>query len=72
MIKSLENSGSLIDVISKTVKNKTKKQEGGFLGMLLGISEVPVLGNMLTEKWVMRTGKSIFSAGTGSNIDHVG
>ena len=54
------------------MKNKTKKQEGGFLGMLLGISEVPILGNMLTEKWVMRTGKSIFSAGTGSNIDHVG
>ena len=61
----------MIDVISKTVKTEIKKQEGGFLGMFLGISEVSILGNMLTGKGVMRTGKSIFNAGTGSNIDHM-
>ena len=57
--------------LAKQWKPKKKKQEGGFLGMVLGISEVSILGNMLTGKGVMRTGKSIFNAGTGSNIDHM-
>ena len=34
-IKSLENSGVLIGELSKTVKYEIKRQEGGFLGMLL-------------------------------------
>ena len=35
IIKSLEDSGALIDGVTETVKNETKKQEGGFLGALL-------------------------------------
>ena len=31
IIKSLKNSGVLIDGVSKTVKRKIKRQEGGFL-----------------------------------------
>ena len=34
-IKSLENSGVLIGELIKTVKYEIKRQEGGFLGMLL-------------------------------------
>ena len=34
-IKSLENSGLLIDGVTETVKHETKKQESGFLGALL-------------------------------------
>ena len=34
IIKSIENSGILIDGIREAEKHKTKKQEGGFLGML--------------------------------------
>ena len=48
IIKSLENSGILIDGVSETVKHEIKKQEGGFLGMLLGVLVDSMLGNMLT------------------------
>ena len=34
IIKSLENSGTLIDEISKTIKNEIERQEGGFLALL--------------------------------------
>ena len=36
IIKALENSGILLKGVSKTIKNETKEQRGGFLGMLLG------------------------------------
>ena len=35
IITSLEDSVALIDGVTETVKNETKKQEGGFLGALL-------------------------------------
>ena len=35
IIKSLEDSGVLIDGVTQTVKDEIKKQEGGFLGALL-------------------------------------
>ena len=34
IIKSLENSGILIDGVTDTVKDEIKKQEGGFFGAL--------------------------------------
>ena len=36
IIKTLENLGALIDGLSETVKHEIKKQDGGFLGVLLG------------------------------------
>ena len=36
--------------ITKTIKNETNKQKGGFLRMLLGTSGASLLGNILTEK----------------------
>ena len=50
MIKSLEESGLLIKDVSKTIKNEAKKQEGGFLRMLLGTLGSSLLGNLLTSK----------------------
>ena len=35
MIKLLENSGVLLDGVSKTIKHEIKRQEGGFLVILL-------------------------------------
>ena len=35
VIKSLEDSGALIDGVTETVKGEIKKQEGGFLGASL-------------------------------------
>ena len=56
IIKSLENSGILIDGISETVKHKIKKQEYGFFGMSIETSGASMLGNMLTGRDVMRAG----------------
>ena len=46
---------------------KLKKQEAGFLGMLLGTLNNSSLGNTLTGKGVMRAEKSFVKAGIGYN-----
>ena len=45
IIKALENSGILLKGVSKTIKNETKEQRGGFLSMLLGTLATSLLGN---------------------------
>ena len=42
--------------VTKTIKNKTKVQKGGFLGMLLGTLGDSQLGNMLAGKGMLRSG----------------
>ena len=65
MIKSLEDSGLLLEGVIKTVQNKVKEQKGGFLSILLGILGVSLLGNLLT-------GKGIYRAGKGKGINRAG
>ena len=60
---SLQESGLLIIGISKTIKNKTKEQKGGFLGMLLAILDASLLGNLLTGKGTIRAGEGNLRAG---------
>ena len=36
IIKSLDNSGLLLERVTKTVQNQVKEQKGVFLSMLLG------------------------------------
>ena len=38
------------------MKNQTKEQKGGFLGMLLGSLGVILLGNLFTGKGIVRPG----------------
>ena len=45
IIKVLENSGILLKGVSKTIKNETKEQRGGFLSMLLGTLGASLLGD---------------------------
>ena len=67
IIKALENSGILLKGVSKTIKNETKEQNGGFLSMLLGTLGASLLGNLLTGgKGIMRAGDGIVCAGSGS------
>ena len=61
-IQALENSSILLKGVTKTIKNETKEQKGGFLSMLLGTLGVSLLGNLLT-------GKGIVRAGTGKQWD---
>ena len=60
IIKALKNSGILLKGVSKTIKNETKEQRGGFLSMLLGTLGASLLGNLLTG------GKGIVRVGEGS------
>ena len=67
IIKALENFGILLKGVSKTIKNETKEQRGGFLSMLLGTLGASLLGNVLTGgKGIMRAGDGIVRAGSGS------
>ena len=65
MVKSLGDSGLLLDEVTKTVQNEVKGQKGGFLSMLLGTLGASLLGNLLT-------GKGIYRAGKGKGINRAG
>ena len=47
-IKSLEDSGVLIDRVTETVKHEIEKQEGGILGALSFVTS-SILGGQLKE-----------------------
>ena len=57
IVKSLEESGLLLDGVTKTVQNEVKEQKGGFLSILLGTLGASLLGNLLTGKEIYRAGK---------------
>ena len=50
IVRSLEESGLLIKGVSETIKNETKEQKRGFLGILLASLGASLLGNLLTGK----------------------
>ena len=67
IIKALENSRILLKGVSKTIKNETKEQKGGFLSMLFGTLGASLLGNLLTGgNGIMRAGDGIVHAGSRS------
>ena len=59
MVKSLEDSDSLLKRISKTNQNKAKEQKGEFLSMLLGTLGTSLLGNILAQKGINRAGEGV-------------
>ena len=68
IVQTLEDSNILLKGVTKTIKNETKEQKGGFLSMLLSILGASLLGNLLTGKGTIRAGKGIVRAGYGSTI----
>ena len=75
IVQALEDSNILLKGVTKTIKNKTKEQKGGFLSMLLGTLGASLLGNLLVEKGIERAGsgnkkgKGILRAGYGNQMD---
>ena len=62
LVKSLEDSGLLLEGVSETIQNEATEQKGGFLSMLLGTLGTGLLGNILTGKGAIAT-----SHGRGTN-----
>ena len=56
IIQALEDSDILLKGVTKTIKNETKEQNGGFLSVFLGTLRARLLGNLLTGKGILRAG----------------
>ena len=56
IVQALEDSNILLKGVTKTIKNETKEQKGGFLSMLLGTLGASLLGNVLAGKEIVRAG----------------
>ena len=78
IVKSLEDSGLLLNGVTAAVQNEVKEQNGGFLSTLSGTFGASLLGNILTGTGVYRAGKGkgihragegIVRAGEGNNMD---
>ena len=52
VVKSLDDSGLLLNGVTESVINKVKEQRGGFLSMLLGTLGASLLGNLLTGQGI--------------------
>ena len=65
IVKSLEDSGLLLEGVTETVQNEVKEQKGAFLSVLLDKLGAILLGNLLTGKGINRAGK-------GRGINRVG
>ena len=70
IVKSLEDSGILLNAITETVKNEVKEQKGGFILILLGTLGASLLGDLLTKnlsgRGVIRAGEGAIRAGEGT------
>ena len=78
IVKSLADSGLLLEGVTQTVENEINEQKGGFLSMLLGALGVSILGNILTGggiyragkgKGINRAGEGVLRAGNGSKMN---
>ena len=56
VVQALKESNILLKEVTKTIKNETKEQKGGFLSILLGALGASLLGNILTGKGIVRAG----------------
>ena len=56
IVQVLEGSNIQLKGATKTIKNETKEQKGGFLSMLLGTLGASLLGNLLAGKGIARAG----------------
>ena len=68
IVQALEYSNILLKGVTKTIKNETKEQNGGFLSMLLGTLGASLLGSLLTGKGIVRAEEGIVRAGYASSI----
>ena len=56
IVQALEDSNVSLQGVTKTIKNETKDQKGGFLSMLLGTLGPSLLGKVLAGRGIVRAG----------------
>ena len=56
IVQALEETNSLLKGVIKTIRNETKEQKGGFLGMLFGTLGASLLRHLLAGKGTVRAG----------------
>ena len=56
VVQALEDSNILLKGVTKTIKNETKEQNGGFFSMSLGTLGAILLRNLLSRKGIVRAG----------------
>ena len=56
IVQSLEDSSFLLKGVTKTIRNETKEQKGGFSSMLLCTLRASLLLNMLAGKPIIKDG----------------
>ena len=52
VVQALQDSNILLKGVTKTIRNETKEQKGGFLSMLLGTLGASLSGNLLSGKGI--------------------
>ena len=67
IVKSVKDSGVLLNGVTETVQNEVKERKGGFLSILLGILGAILLGNILESKVINTAGEGIVRAGYCNN-----
>ena len=70
IVQALEDSNILLKGVTKTIKNETKEQKGGFLSMLLGTLGASLLGNLLTGKGIVRAGTGNHSLNSSTSYEN--
>ena len=65
IIKSLGNSGVLIDGLTETVKHELEKQEGGFLGALFVLLAASLVQHVISPVAKGIKGRGVRRAGRG-------
>ena len=56
IVQALEDSNIFLKGVTKTIKNKTKEQKGGFLSRSSGTLGASFLGNIIAGKGIVKAG----------------
>ena len=56
IVQTLEDTNILLKGVTKTIKNETKEEKGGFLSMFLGTLRASLSGNLSKGKGIVRAG----------------
>ena len=70
IVQALEDHDISLEGVTKTIKNETKQQRGGFLGMLMGTLGASLLGDILSKgllkgRDLVRAGEGVVRVGEG-------